>query len=91
MAALAGSWTTLAMGFAGMRVEGDTLCFDPVDIPGLPEYGFSITYRGAPVEVTVSGATARVSVRGDHAVQIRIAGVDVATSSEIQSARATVS
>lgn len=91
MAALAGSWTTLAMGFAGMRVEGDTLCFDPVEIPGLPEYRFSITYRGVPVEVTVSGATARVSVRGDHAVQIRIAGVDVATSSEIQNARATVS
>lgn len=78
MAALAGSWTTLAMGFAGMRVEGDTLCFDPVEIPGLSDYRFTVAFRGARVEVAVSGRTASVSVRGDHAIAIRIAGEEVA-------------
>jgi alpha,alpha-trehalose phosphorylase len=78
MAALAGSWTTLAMGFAGMRVDGDTLCFDPVDIPGLSDYRFTVAFRGAQVDVAVSGRTASVSVRGDRTVAIRVAGDEVA-------------
>lgn len=78
MAALAGSWTTLAMGFAGMRVEGDVLCFDPVEIPGLSDYRFTVTFRDAQVDVAVSGRTAKVSVRGDRAVAIRVAGQEVA-------------
>jgi len=78
MAALAGSWTTLAMGFAGMRVEGDVLCFDPVEIPGLPDYRFTVAFRGARVEVDVSGRKAGVAVRGDRPVAIRVAGKDVA-------------
>jgi alpha,alpha-trehalose phosphorylase len=78
MAALAGSWTTLTMGFAGMRVDGDVLCFDPVEIPGLPDYRFTVTFRGAHVDVAVSGRHARVSVRGDRPVAIRVAGKDMA-------------
>ena len=78
MAALAGSWTTLAMGFAGMNVQEDTLCFDPVEIPGLPEYRFTVAFRGARVEVAVSGRIASVAVQGDRPVAIRIAGTDVA-------------
>ncbi|WP_245657007.1 glycoside hydrolase family 65 protein [Sphingomonas asaccharolytica] len=78
MAALAGSWTTLAMGFAGMRVDGDTLCFDPVGVPGLSDYRFTVAFRGAQVDVAVSGRTASVSVRGDRAVAIRVAGQEVA-------------
>ncbi len=78
MAALAGSWTTLAMGFAGMRVDGDTLCFDPVEIPGLPDYRFTVAFRGAQVDVAVSGRTASVTVRGDRTVAIRVAGDEVA-------------
>jgi alpha,alpha-trehalose phosphorylase len=77
MAALAGSWTTLAMGFAGMRVDGDTLCFDPVEIPGLSDYRFTVAFRGAQVDVAVSGRTVGVSVRGDRAVAIRVAGQEV--------------
>lgn len=78
MAALAGSWTTLAMGFAGMRVEGDVLCFDPIEIPGLPDYRFTVAFRGARVEVAVSGRRASVAVQGDRPVAIRVAGRDVA-------------
>jgi alpha,alpha-trehalose phosphorylase len=66
------------MGFAGMRVDGNTLCFDPVEIPGLPDYRFTVTFRGAQVDIAVSGRTATVSVRGDHAVAIRVAGDELA-------------
>lgn len=82
MAALAGSWTTLAIGFAGMRVEGDVLCFDPVSIPGLADYSFSLAFRGARVAVTVSGTTASATVHGDQPVRIRIGGVDAAAVAE---------
>jgi trehalose/maltose hydrolase-like predicted phosphorylase len=78
MAALAGSWTTLAMGFAGMRVEGEVLCFDPVEIPGLSDYRFTVAFRGAQVDVAVSGRAASVTVRSDRAVAIRVAGSEVA-------------
>ncbi|WP_010186212.1 glycosyl hydrolase family 65 protein [Sphingomonas sp. PAMC 26605] len=82
MAALAGSWTTLAMGFAGMRVEDDILCLDPVAIPGLPDYSFSLSFRGAQVGVSVSGADASVAVHGDRPVRVRINGVDAAPVAE---------
>lgn len=78
MAALAGSWTTLAMGFAGMRVDGDVLCFDPVEIPGLSDYRFTVAFRGTRIDVAVSGADASVSVCGDRPVAIRVAGKDLA-------------
>jgi alpha,alpha-trehalose phosphorylase len=88
MAALAGSWTTLVMGFAGMRVEGDVLCFDPVEIPGLADYRFTIAFRGAQVDVAVSGRSARVSVRDGRSVRIRVGGEDVASSAQAQPLRA---
>jgi alpha,alpha-trehalose phosphorylase len=82
MAALAGSWTTLVMGFAGMRVDEDTLCFDPVLIPGLTDYGFTVTFRGATVDVAISGQVASVSVRDGRRVAIRVGGKDLAPSDE---------
>jgi alpha,alpha-trehalose phosphorylase len=88
MAALAGSWTTLVMGFAGMRVEGDVLCFDPVEIPGFSEYRFTVAFRGAHIDVAVSGRSATVSVRDGRSVRIRVGGEDVASSAEAQPLRA---
>lgn len=82
MAALAGTWTTLAMGFAGMHVKGEVLCFDPVTIPDLPDYSFSLAFRGARVTVTVSGANASVAVHGDRPVRIQINGVDATPLAE---------
>lgn len=88
MAALAGSWTTLVMGFAGMRVDGDILCFDPVAIPGLDDYSFTMSFRGTTVDVAVSGAALRVSVRDGREIRIRVGGEDVALSSETSRSRA---
>lgn len=77
MAALAGSWTALAMGFAGMRVEGEVLSFDPVEIPGLADYAFTVAFRGARVEVAVSGRQVRALVSGAEDVTVRCRGADV--------------
>ena len=80
MAALAGSWTTLAMGFAGMRVDDDTLCFDPIEIPGVSDYRFTVAFRGAHVDVAVSRQAATVSVRGERDISVRVNGEDVRPS-----------
>jgi trehalose/maltose hydrolase-like predicted phosphorylase len=85
MAALAGSWTTLAMGFAGMRVAGDVLCFDPVEVPSLPEYSFTVAFRGATIEVAVLGSETRVSIKSGDPVRISIAGTEVTFANETAS------
>lgn len=76
MAALAGSWSALVMGFAGMRVEGDVLSFDPVEIPGLADYAFTVAFRGARVEVAVSGRAARATVHGGGDIVVRCRGTN---------------
>lgn len=58
MAALAGSWTTLVMGFAGMRVIDNTLTFDPIFVPGLGRYSFRLCFRDTLIEVAVDEAAA---------------------------------
>ncbi|MFW2851848.1 glycoside hydrolase family 65 protein [Sphingomonas sp. TX0543] len=82
MAALAGSWSALAMGFAGMRIDGDALTFDPIEIPGLASYAFTVAFRGARIEVSVSGRHARATVRGDTAVAVRCRGEDIVTPAD---------
>lgn len=54
MAALAGSWSAIAMGFAGMRVDGATLVFDPQPIPGVGPYGLTIAFRGSVIAIAVN-------------------------------------
>jgi alpha,alpha-trehalose phosphorylase len=55
MAALAGSWTALAMGFAGMRADDDGLSFAPIAVPEIGAYRFRLHYRDRQIEVAVRG------------------------------------
>ena len=47
MAALAGSWTALAMGFAGMRTTEGRLSFAPIAMPEIGAYTFRVSYSRA--------------------------------------------
>jgi alpha,alpha-trehalose phosphorylase len=51
MAALAGGWTALTTGFAGMRVVDGKLAFAPITIPGIGAYVFRTRFRGRQIEV----------------------------------------
>ena len=58
MAAMAGGWQALAMGFAGLTITGDGgLDFLPQAPAGLPRYGFGLVWRGARLRVEVDGPT----------------------------------
>lgn len=58
MAALAGGWTALALGFGGMRTIDSALSFAPIAMPQLGRYAFRVRYRGRTVEVAVDGSIA---------------------------------
>jgi len=63
------------------------LCFDPVAIPGLTDYSFTMAFRGATIDVAVSGSTAQVSVRDGREIRIRLGGQDVAPDGETPCSR----
>lgn len=58
MAALAGGWTGLALGFGGMRTINGVLSFAPIAVPALGRYAFRVHYHGRTVELAVDGASA---------------------------------
>lgn len=71
MAALAGSWTSIVFGFAGLHVEESCASFDPIRVPALGTYSFSLRFRESHVRVTVSDREARYERLDGPALQIR--------------------
>jgi alpha,alpha-trehalose phosphorylase len=66
IAALAGGWTGLALGFGGMRSIDGTLSFAPIAIPALGSYAFRLRYCGRIIELAVDGERASYRlVEGD--------------------------
>ena len=53
LASLAGAWTGLVTGFAGMRTRDDTICFAPRLPEGITGLRFKIRYRGRRLGVEV--------------------------------------
>lgn len=70
MAALAGGWTALAWGFAGMRACGDSLSFQPIAAPELGPYSFRVCWRGARIKVSVDGDRAAYHLLEGEDVEI---------------------
>jgi trehalose/maltose hydrolase-like predicted phosphorylase len=70
MAALAGSWTALATGFAGMRTTEDRLSFAPIAMPEIGPYIFRARYRGRRIEVRVDATDTRYRLLAGEALTI---------------------
>lgn len=54
LAAMGSVWRTLAFGFGGLRVVGDTLAINPVPAPGLETLELRVRFRDSRVRVRVS-------------------------------------
>ncbi len=54
MAAMAGSWLTLAQGWGGLSIDGGVLRFAPRCPPGWRGYSFRIVWRSSLIEVEVT-------------------------------------
>ena len=64
MAAMAGTWLSLAWGFGGMRIAGNgVLHFRPVLPAGWQGFHFTIQWRGRVLGVQVSAAGVRYELR----------------------------
>lgn len=71
MAALAGSWSALALGFGGLRTIDGALSFAPIAVPDLGAYAFRIRYRGRAILVSVEGRRVRYQLRAGDPVTLR--------------------
>jgi alpha,alpha-trehalose phosphorylase len=74
LAALAGSWTAIAFGFAGLRAETDCAAFDPIRVPALGSYGFSLMFRQSQIKVTIREDKAHYERLAGPALQVRHSG-----------------
>jgi trehalose/maltose hydrolase-like predicted phosphorylase len=52
-ASMAGSWACVVRGFAGLRLKGNAIEFNPYLPEQWEEYGFQVSYKGIVVEVSV--------------------------------------
>lgn len=71
MAALAGGWTALALGFGGMRTIDGVLSFAPIAVPQLGRYALRLRFRGRTVELAVDGARATYRLIAGDALQLQ--------------------
>ncbi|MFA5968148.1 MAG: glycosyl hydrolase family 65 protein [Sphingomonas sp.] len=74
MAALAGSWSTVAFGFAGISVDGDVLRVDPLPLPALGRYSLRIMFHGSLVEIAVDGDAVCCTLVDGQPVSLSIGG-----------------
>ena len=69
---MAGTWMSLTEGFAGMKVRDDILIFSPF----LPEkwvsFSFSLTFRGAALNVKVGRYAVTLTNRSEMDVKVKV-------------------
>lgn len=56
VANMGGTWMCIVNGFAGMRVQGDTLHFKPYLPEHWDEYSFNVMFKGRRIRITVNAA-----------------------------------
>ena len=62
MASLAGAWTGLVEGFAGMRENDGRLCFDPALPSGITRLAFNLRWRGTRLRTEITHTEASWTV-----------------------------
>lgn len=73
LGAMAGTLDLVQRGLTGLETRGDALWIDPVEIPGLSEFGFTLRYRGHwGIGVRLCGDQLTVSVPDSEESALRI-------------------
>ena len=73
-ASMAGSWMGMVFGFAGMRVSGGCLSFNPILPEKWKSYSFRITYRGRLLNVSVSRERADIHLLRGNPLDVVLSG-----------------
>ena len=77
LAALAGAWTALVLGFGGFRTADGTACFSPRLPDGISGLRFKLRYRGRRLLVDIAPDRATYTLLEGPPVAIRHHGQDV--------------
>ncbi|GAB2808119.1 glycosyl hydrolase family 65 protein [Streptomyces chlorus] len=81
LGAMAGSLDLVQRGLTGLETREDALRLDPVPLPALSEYGFSLRYRGHwGVGVRLRPGKLRIGVPGSEEAPIRVVLTDRAVT-----------
>jgi maltose phosphorylase len=74
LTSMAGTWSTIIQGFAGVRVIDDRLALHPY-LPGLwRSYSFQISFRGRKLRITVTQGEVRVKLDAGEPLDILVYG-----------------
>ncbi|WKX68996.1 glycoside hydrolase family 65 protein [Streptomyces sp. XD-27] len=81
LGAMAGTLDLVQRGLTGLETREDALRLDPVPLPALSEYGFSLRYRGHwGVSVRLQSGQLRISVPDSEESPIRVVLTDRAVT-----------
>jgi maltose phosphorylase len=71
---MAGSWVAVVQGFAGMRIENDSVKLNPFIPSKWDSYTFRITFRGALLSIKVTKDNVEISNLSDVACPLNVYG-----------------
>ncbi|MDG2193398.1 MAG: glycoside hydrolase family 65 protein [Polaribacter sp.] len=77
---MAGTWMSIVEGFGGMRIQNDTLSFEPKIPTQWTRYSFKINFRNQVIKVSVSQNETIFEVSGTNDLDILVNGVAMTIS-----------
>jgi len=78
---MAGTWMSIVEGFGGMRIQNDTLSFEPKIPTQWKNYSFKINFRNQVLKVSVSQSETIFELSGTSNLDILVNGVQMTISS----------
>lgn len=77
---MAGTWMSVVHGFGGLRVRGGRLILNPFSPESWTSLSFKIGFRGARLQVTVTGGQTTVHNEGPEAASLTLYGREIELS-----------
>ncbi len=79
---MAGTWMSIVEGFAGMRVQNDTLAFNPQIPKDWTSYSFKVNFRGTIITVQVNQSSVKVKTDCESKLIVLINGDQLTVSNK---------
>lgn len=73
---MAGTWMSIVEGFAGMRIAGGKLSFDPLLPQSWTSFSFTIRYRDNILLLRIASSEITVCNKGSNGIDLKLRGKD---------------
>ncbi len=71
---MAGTWMSVVEGFGGMRLENDSLSFNPKIPSGWDSYSFKVNFRDQILKINVAPGKTSFTLEGSEPLEILVKG-----------------